>query len=373
MRLIPGLVFGIVMLSLAATAQASITPVPSFGANPGALDMFEYVPGGLPSGRPLVVVMHGCTQTAAAMEAAGWNTLAETYQFAVVYPQQRSANQALSCFNWYSAADEARDGGEPASIIAMVDTMIATHGSDRARVYVTGLSAGAAFTSIMMATYPDRFQAGSIMAGLPFKCATTVNAASACQQMSSGSQKTPAQWGDLVRGARPGYAGSWPRVQIWQGTADFTVYPANAAELVDQWTDVWGTDQTADATETISTATRTQFVAGSTVAVEVYMIDGMGHAIVTGTDAMGPCPATTGTYFADKKVCSTLRAAAFFGLLADGGGGSGSGSGSGSGDGDDQPGDDPGGCSTTHGGAPASLAIALAFVLSRRRRSRYRF
>jgi poly(3-hydroxybutyrate) depolymerase len=233
------------------------------------------------------------------------------------------------------------------------------------------LSAGAAFTAVMLATYPDRFEAGSIMAGLPYKCATDLTSASSCQQMAASMQKTPQQWGDLVRGAFA-FTGTYPRVQIWQGTSDYTVAPANATELVKQWTDVWGTDQTADATDTISTATRTQFKAGDTVAVELYSVTGMGHAIAIGVDPDGACPATTGAYFSDEKICSTTRAAAFFGLtgMSDPGSGSGSDPGSGGGGGgggDDTGGDAPegGGCNA---GGHAGLLVGLAILLTRRRR-----
>ena len=284
--------------------------VPDFGPNPGALDMYEHVPAALPANPPIVVVMHGCTQNASALEAAGWNALADEYKFIVVYPQQRAANQQLSCFTWYSTADTTRDSGEAASIIHMVDYAIAKHGGDTKRVFATGLSAGGAFTSTMLATYPERFAAGSVMAGLPYGCAGSLDQASGCQQ--GNTTKTPAQWGDLVRAASSN-TGPWPRVQIWQGTADYTVAPANATELVKQWTNVWGTDQTADETTTINTATRTRY--GN--AVELYMIQGMGHAIATGDDPLGKCPATTGAFFANKMICSTRHAAAFFGLLGD--------------------------------------------------------
>ena len=76
------------------------------------------------AGAPLVVALHGCTQTAAAMESAGWNALADQYQFAVLYPQQRSANNGLLCFTWFTPEDIARGGGEAASIMQMVDTAI---------------------------------------------------------------------------------------------------------------------------------------------------------------------------------------------------------------------------------------------------------
>jgi poly(hydroxyalkanoate) depolymerase family esterase len=350
----------------------AMVAVPSFGTNPGALDMFEYAPSSLPAGRPVVVVLHGCTQTAAAMETAGWNTLADEYGFLVVYAQQRAANQQLGCFTWYASADTSRGQGEAASIVAMVDHAIATHASDPGRVYVTGLSAGGAFTSVMLGAYPDRFAAGSVMAGLPFRCASSIGEASACQQMTTAAQKTPKQWGDLVRTASS-HGGPWPRVQIWQGTADYTVAPANATEIVDQWTDVWQTDQTADATDALGMTTRTRFVTGGKVAVELFAVKGMGHAIATGDDALGACPATSGAYFSNQSICSTRHAAVFFGLAP-----------AAPGDPmppDDDDDDDPpidddgglaggGGCSTS--GDASSLLLALLVVFSARRAGRGR-
>src|SRR5206468_11236831 len=130
------------------------------------------------------------------------------------YPQQRSANQPLSCFTWYQQT------GEPDSIISMIDHEIATHGIDRARVYVTGVSAGGAMTANLLALHPDRFVAGSVMSGIPYGCATDVQSG---QQCESGVTKTPAQWGDLVRAADAAFTGPWPRVQVWQGSSDTTV------------------------------------------------------------------------------------------------------------------------------------------------------
>src|SRR5690242_116090 len=199
-----------------AAAGDTIAPITNFGSNPGALDMYEYVPSGLPSGRPLVVVLHGCTQTAAAMENAGWNQLADRDQFAVLYPQQTSSNNPVECFNWAgnygNTADLVRGMGENQSIMSMVDYEIANHGVDPHRVYIAGFSAGAAFTAVMLATWPDRFAGGAIMEGIPYMCATSVSGAYSCQ--NPGVTKTAQQWGDLVRAADQGYAGPWPRVQI---------------------------------------------------------------------------------------------------------------------------------------------------------------
>lgn len=353
---------------LAHALFSVLAPVISFGSNPGALKAYEYIPDGLPAGAPLVVVLHGCTQTASEMQSAGWEALADQYKFAVLFPEQQTANNPLRCFNWAGEngdpANTVRGNGENASIMSMIDAQIATHGIDTNRVYVTGVSAGGAFTAVMLATWPERFAAGAIMAGLPYKCATDLTGAYKCG--TPGVSKTADEWGDLVRAGGNGFSGTWPRVQIWHGAMDTTVAAKNADELVKQWTNVHGVDTTADTTETIGSATRKAYGADGTVVVESYLIDGMGHAVVIGDDPMGACTATAAQYFVDKGVCSTLRAAAFFGLLGPGGGG-GSGSGSGSGSGETA---DDGGCRASGGAMWLAMLPALALLRRRRPTSR---
>ncbi|MFT3691830.1 MAG: PHB depolymerase family esterase [Kofleriaceae bacterium] len=318
---------------------ATLTQVTSFGSNPGALAMYEYVPANLPNNSPLVVVLHGCTQTASSMEEAGWNALADQYKFAVLYPQQQSANNPVECFNWAGeygdTANLVRGQGENQSIMSMVDTEISTHHVDTNRVYIAGFSAGAAMTAVMAATWPDRFAGAAVMSGVAYRCATSVSEAYSCQ--SPGVTKTASAWGDLVRAAST--VTKFPRVQLWQGTSDTTVAPANQTELVKQWTNVWGHDQTADETETLSGGTRTAYKVNGQVVVEAYSISGMSHAVVVGTDGGVTCPGTAGSYFEDHGICSTIRAATFFGLMGGGnGGGNGSGSGGGGGSGASQDG-----------------------------------
>jgi poly(hydroxyalkanoate) depolymerase family esterase len=321
------MVAALFVLVTASHANAALTPVSNFGSNPGALNMYEYVPAGLPAGRPLVVVLHGCTQTAANMENAGWNKLADQYQFAVLYPEQTTANNPVRCFNWAGeygdVANLTRGQGENQSIISMIDQMHTAHGTDNAKVYLVGFSAGGAFVPVMLSTWPERFAAASIMEGIPYKCATSVNGAYSCQ--SPGVAKTPQEWGDLVRGAYT-YAGARPRVQIWHGTGDNIVVPANMAELQKQWTNVFGTDMTADETEMIGTAgTRTAFKMGTTTVIESYSVTGMAHAVAIGNEGTTMCPSTAASYYESKGICSTLRAARFFGLTGSGGGGGGGG------------------------------------------------
>jgi poly(hydroxyalkanoate) depolymerase family esterase len=297
-----------IAVSLPANAAAVLIQVGPFGSNPGALRMHAYVPDALPAGRPLVVALHGCTQTAADYYGrSGWPKYADLYRVAVVFPEQTSANNALSCFNWFTAGDIGRGQGEALSIKQMVDHAVRTYGSDPSRVYVTGLSAGGAMTAVMLAAYPDVFAAGAVIAGLPYNCGTV------CQYQAQS--KTPAQWGALVRAANPGYAGPWPRVGIWHGTADTTVVPANATELRDQWTNVWGIPQTASATGTLpgSTSVEHYHDSASRAAVSLYRVQGMAHGTpVAPGSAENQC-GTTGPYFLNS-ICSSYYIAQSWGL-----------------------------------------------------------
>ncbi|MGA8900932.1 extracellular catalytic domain type 1 short-chain-length polyhydroxyalkanoate depolymerase, partial [Bradyrhizobium sp.] len=141
-----GLIAGAPLGSLAPSDH--LTETPQFGSNPGALRMFSFVPPGLQDGCPLVVVLHGCTQSAASYDlGAGWSTLAERFGFALLLPEQQRLNNPNGCFNWFQSEDIERGHGEAASIRQMVMTMVSNHGIDPARVFVTGLSAGGAMTS----------------------------------------------------------------------------------------------------------------------------------------------------------------------------------------------------------------------------------
>lgn len=307
----------IASLALCACAVASpafaLSEVTGFGSNPGNLRMFKYVPSGLPAGAPMVVALHGCAQSASSYDdETGWQLLADRYRFSLLLPQQQSANNSSSCFNWFEAGDTARGQGEALSIKQMVDRMIADHGVATSRVYVTGLSAGGAMTSVMLATYPDVFAGGAILSGLPYRCATTQTAAFSC--MNPGSDLTPAQWGDKVRAAST-WTGPWPIVSIWHGDADYTVRPMNLAESMDQWTNVHGIDQTADVNDTVAGYPHKVYKDAAGVArVETYTITGMGHGTPvdpgTGESQCG----TAGAYILDVNLCSSYYIARFFGL-----------------------------------------------------------
>lgn len=302
----------VALLGLAPPAHAAtLTPVTGFGTNPGNLTMHVYRPDALPADAPLVVALHGCSQSASAYYTnSGWAELADRHGFAVVFPQTSSANNGNSCFNWFETGDTTRGQGEVLSVRQMVSHAVSSYGLDAGRVHVTGLSAGGAMTAALLATYPDVFAGGSVVAGIPFRCATTMGAAFGC--MSSPPDRTPQQWGDLARQGHPGYAGPRPVVSIWHGTSDTTVVPAAARESRDQFTDLAGVGQTPTSTSSLPAGTTLEEYGGG--AVKVYSIQGMGHGTPVDPGPAADQCGKVAAYFIDT-ICSAYRDAVAFGLV----------------------------------------------------------
>ncbi|MFT7829860.1 PHB depolymerase family esterase [Priestia megaterium] len=268
-----------------------------------------YVPSGYQGGTalPLVVMLHGCTQDPDQFAAGTqMNALAETEKFLVLYPEQPSSANSNKCWNWFDTAHQSRGSGEPALIAGMVNQIKSSYSIDADQVFVGGLSAGAAMSVIMGATYPDIFAAISVGAGLEYKAATSVTGAYTA--MGSGGPN-PIQQGDLAYSAMGDHKRVVP-VILFHGTADYTVAPINANQILSQWAqtndraadglDNNNIDDTADQTSTGTVSggrSYTQYIykdtAGKTV-MEKYMIEGMGHAWSGGstsgsyTDPKGP-------------------------------------------------------------------------------------
>lgn len=286
--------------------------------NPGNLRMFTYAPAELAPDHPLVVVLHGCKQTAAGYDlGAGWSTLADRYGFALLLPQQQAANNPNCCFNWFDPGDTQRGRGEVASIRNMIEKIADEKRIDRDRVFITGLSAGGAMTSAMLACYPEIFAAGAIIAGLPYGAAQNVQ--QAFESMFQCPIRSGREWGSLVRTAAPQHRGPWPRVSIWHGNADATVVPANAGEILKQWADVHGLKTTPSFRQMVDGHPREVWVdeAGEEV-IEAYRIMNLAHGTPLATGKSDQDCGAAGPFFLEAGISSSYHIAKFFGLTAGG-------------------------------------------------------
>lgn len=284
--------------------------------NPGGLRGRYYVPAGLEGPAPLVVVLHGCTQDAAVYDhGSGWSTLADRHGFVLLFPEQQRANNPMLCFNWFSADESRRGAGEAASIRAMIDAVAKVHPVDPARIFVTGLSAGGAMAAAMLAAYPETFSAGAIIAGVAYGCADSVGEAFDC--MGGRAKSDASALAGHVRRASP-HRGPWPRVQVWQGSADRTVVPSNAEAIVLQWSALHGLGPKPDRIDQVEGHPRRVWtgLAGEPL-IEHVSIAGMAHGVPLdggGDDALG----AAGAHMLDVGVSSTRLIAEFFGIAPQG-------------------------------------------------------
>jgi poly(hydroxyalkanoate) depolymerase family esterase len=299
--------------SLRPDLRSPLLETSGFGANPGDLRMFSFVPGNLQPRPALVVVLHGCGQTAAGYDlGAGWSTLARHYGFALLMPQQQPSNNANGCFNWFNPQDITRDRGEAASIRQMIARMVRDHKIDAERIFVTGLSAGGAMTSVMLATYPELFAGGAVIAGLPYGVATNVR--EALNGMSQSPARPAAALGDLVRCAS-NHKGAWPKLSVWHGSADRTVNPANANEIVKQWLDIHRLPAAPMSEEIVDGYPhRIWWNAEGETTVESYTITDMAHGTPLGVGDNDERYGAEGAFLIEAGISSSYHIARFFGL-----------------------------------------------------------
>lgn len=283
----------------------------SFGSNPGALQARTYVPKGLPVGAPLVVVLHGCTQTPAGYNrSSAWSDAAEEHGFALLFPEQQRVNNPNLCFNWFLPKDASRGGGEALSIQQMVAAMHERYGTDPKRAFVTGLSAGGAMAAVMLAIYPEVFAGGAIIAGLPYGTARSVP--QAFDRMRGHGGASPDALAAIVRSAS-GHKGPWPRLSVWHGTSDATVDSSNARAIIDQWRGLHGLPRNPSRTDTVNGYPhRVWENADGRGVIEEYVITGMGHGTpVSEGEGFGETP---GPFMLDVGISSTRRIASFWGI-----------------------------------------------------------
>ena len=238
----------------------------------------QYIPASASMGvEGIVLMLHGCTQTPEDFAiGTGMNAQGEAHRLVVIYPEQARGANAQTCWNWFSKGDQKRDRGEPEILVGIIRKAMAEHGVPPERVFVAGLSAGAAMAVILGEIYPDLFAGVGAHSGLPYGAAHDVPSAFA------------AMAGDLQHAVRTPPAARGMRTIAFHGRADRTVVAANSIEIVRR-----AANGTPHAVETSNTGaqggrnfqrTLTSDSAGQVVA-EHWQIDGLAHAWSGGNKA----------------------------------------------------------------------------------------
>jgi poly(hydroxyalkanoate) depolymerase family esterase len=247
---------------------------------------------------PLVVILHGCTQDPDDIaRGTRMNDLADEKSVLVAYPEQPESANPKKCWNWYEPAHQKRDEGEPALIAAITRRAMADYRVDGRRVYVAGISAGAAMAVTVALSYPELYSAVGSHSGIPYAAAANVMEALAAMQGKGSKASALALSAKTAMGARARPISAI----LFQGGSDHVVNALNADQLATQLAAqgaTSGKEVVAHPTEKLEAAggyhySRVVHRSGNT-SVEVWIVDELGHAWSGGstegsfTDKNGP-------------------------------------------------------------------------------------
>ena len=236
-----------------------------FGANPGELSA-KYSLGNN-STNALFVLLHGCGQNGVELaNNSGLSHLSMTKEFALLAIQQHASNNATTCFNWFSKADQEKGKGETLSIMNMIDKTKQLTQSKR--VYIVGLSAGGAMASNLLSQYPESFEAGAVVAGIPYPCANNLIKAISCMK-SGSSTKVEMMADELTNNGK-----KWPRLIVITGDKDAIVSPTNSQQMAHQWRLLTGAENHLSKAKTTMTIDKWQ---GDRSEVELITLKNVGH------------------------------------------------------------------------------------------------
>lgn len=245
---------------------------------------------------PLVVMLHGCTQSPDDFAAGtGMNALAEQQGFLVAYPEQAGDANPSRCWNWFRSGDQQRDAGEPSLIAGITREITAAYRIDPRRVYVAGLSAGAAMAVVLGATYPELYAAVGAHSGLSYAAAHDIPSAFAAMK-NGGTHDSARHRANLTHHG----VAAVPTI-VFHGDSDATVTSRNAKAIVEQAVGAHGERAPLLASSQEGVAAGRRYVrivysdgVASNPRVEHWTIRGGGHAWSGGspagsyTDAQGP-------------------------------------------------------------------------------------
>jgi poly(hydroxyalkanoate) depolymerase family esterase len=202
----------------------------SYENRAGRRDYKLFVPSGYHGqALPLIVMLHGCTQSASDFAAGTrMNELAQEQTCLVAYPEQTALANVSKCWNWFNLSGQQRGTGEPSIIAGITRQVMREYAVDARRVYIAGLSAGAAEAAILGATYPDLYAAVGLHSGLPYGAASNLPSALAAMRHGAAATTRPLQAPAAREGGR-----TVPAI-VFHGDQDTTVHPSNSDRIIEQ-------------------------------------------------------------------------------------------------------------------------------------------
>ncbi len=307
--------------SAIAQSVDTLFQVNNFGYNPGNLKMFNYFNKEYNKNEPepLVVVLHGCSQNANDVaDLTGWNKLADINNFIVLYPQQKFSNNSNLCFNWFKSKDIDKGEGECESIYQMINYVTENYNVDKNKIFITGLSAGAAMSMALLATHPQTFSAGAIFAGTAYRIAN--NPATAMSVMFGNRHISNLELAHKVVMQNVEFKGHYPKIVIYQGQNDPVVNRKNASFIISQWSTLCKMDTIPDKIDTnyknIKDITRFEYQNGDSLTnIIYYEIKNLGHRLLVKPGKNNDEGGKTGLFGLDKGFHSTYQTAIDFGLV----------------------------------------------------------
>lgn len=231
------------------------------GSEPSWMSMFIYVPDNVKPNPPILVALHYCGGTAAAVFSLAQNggvvSAADQNGFIILLPQT-----AQNCWDVATTPSLTHDGGgDTKAVVDQVNYTIDQYGANADRVYAMGTSGGAMMAEGLIAVYPDVFKGGVEFSGVPAGCWAVNDPDGQWSSPCANGEvtHTAQEWGDMVRDMYPGYSGFRPRIQLWHGTGDSTINFTNQTEAIKQWTNILGlpADPTTTSNATVNGVTFT--------------------------------------------------------------------------------------------------------------------
>lgn len=241
------------LIQLNLLSQKILTPVElEERLNTGRLKFWKYIPKHTENQKlPLVVAFHGCTQSAESLnKLAGFTKLADQYKFALLFPEQRPANNPTLCFNWFKSQDVLPGNGEIESVHQALKLMIKSNAIDTNRIFSYGLSAGAMMSIAMLVNFPHKIKAGAAFAGAPYDF--NRDYFSGMEQMVNPISKTDESLAKSITDLHSNQIVSLPQLSVFHGLADQVVDPENSLLLCKQWLRAQGVKENIQFSNTYS-------------------------------------------------------------------------------------------------------------------------